>query len=163
MSEEVTPDLSKAERHEQLLQFPAFDETTAWELGNDIRARAEAAGAAVVIDIRRGNECLFFTAMPGTTPSNADWARRKRNLVNLLHMSSYRIGLLAAEGFDAMQAMALDPRDHAPHGGCFPIRIAGTGVVGSVAVSGLPSRDDHKIAVDSIAALLGIDLADSRF
>lgn len=163
MSEDVPTDITKAERHEQLLQFASFDEATAWELGSRMRARALADGQSVTIDIRRGNDCLFFSAMPGTTPANADWARRKRNLVNLLHMSSYRVGLLAASGSDAMAAMALDPRDHAPHGGCFPIRVVGTGVVGSVTVSGLPQRDDHQLAVDTIADVLGVDLGDSRF
>lgn len=163
MSDDATTDMTKAERHEQLLQFPAFDETTAWELGNRIRANAQAAGQSVAIDIRRGDACLFFSAMPGTTPSNADWARRKRNLVNLLHMSSYRASLLAEKGFDAIAAMGLDLRDHVAAGGCFPIFVAGTGVIGSVAVSGLPSRDDHRLAVDSIAEMLGVDLGDSRY
>ena len=31
--------------------------------------------------------------MPGATEVNADWARRKRNLVNLVHTSSYLVGL----------------------------------------------------------------------
>ncbi len=163
MDADVSMDMAKAEEHERLLVFAAFDEETAWELGNRIRAKAQAADQAVAIDIRRGDDVLFFSAMPGTAPANADWARRKRNLVNLLHMSSYRIGLLSAKGFDAVAAMGLDPRDHAPHGGCFPIRVAGTGVVGSVAVSGLPQREDHKLAVDAIAELLGLDLGDSRF
>lgn len=150
-----------AARHEELLVFPAFDEATAWDLGVRLRAAADRVGTGVAIDVRRGDDCVFFTAMPGTTPANADWARRKRNLVNRLHMSSYRIGQRMALGHDVMTDMALDPRDHAPHGGCFPIRVAGTGVVGTVTVSGLPQRDDHKLVVDVIAEMLGIDLRDS--
>jgi uncharacterized protein (UPF0303 family) len=47
-------------------------------------------------------------------------------------------------------------------GGCFPIRVAGTGVVGGITASGLPSREDHKLIVDTVAAFLDVDLGDSR-
>lgn len=154
-------DVAKVAEQERRLVFEAFDETTAWELGTRMRRRAEASGWAVAIDIRRGDDCLFFTAMPGTTPANADWARRKRNLVNMLQQSSYGIELAAPERGDVVAAMALDPRDHVAAGGCFPIRVAGIGVVGTVTVSGLPSRDDHRLVVDTIAGMLGIDLGDA--
>ena len=39
---------------------------------------------AVTAEVRRGKETLFFYAMPGTTPNNADWVRRKRNVVEAL-------------------------------------------------------------------------------
>ncbi len=163
MSTHQPGDAEKAEAHERLLQFPAFDEATAWDLGTRLRAAADARGVAVVIDIRRGHDCLFFTAMPGTAPDNADWARRKRNLVQLLNISSYRVGLQIAAGEDVLGLRGLDSRDHAPHGGCFPIRVRGTGLVGTVTVSGLPQREDHGLVVDVIAELLGVDLGDTRF
>ena len=163
MSDELNQDLKAAQKHEELLIFDAFDETTAWTIGQAIRVKAEALGASVAIDIRRGEDCLFFTAMPGTTPANADWARRKRNLVNLLQTSSYANGLLVRLGTINPEFMALPMRDYAWAGGCFPIRVAGTGVVGTITVSGLPQRDDHKIVVDVISSHLGIDLGDSAF
>jgi len=46
----------------------------------------------VTIEIRLARETVFFHAMRGTTPANADWARRKRNTVELLQRSSYAIG-----------------------------------------------------------------------
>ena len=161
MSDATKDDAAKAAEHELLLEFPHFNERTAWEIGSRIRANADAAGQAVTIDIRMGEACLFLSAMPGTNPSNADWARRKRNLVNLLHMASYRIEL--GPGAQVIETMALDPRDHAAAGGCFPVRVAGTGVIGTITVSGLPSRDDHKLVVDTVAEYLGIDLGDSAF
>lgn len=161
MSEATKDDAAKAAEHELLLEFPHFNERTAWEVGSRIRASADAAGQAVTIDIRMGDNCLFLSAMPGTNPSNADWARRKRNLVNLLHMASYRIEM--GWGAKVIEIMALDPRDHVAAGGCFPIRVAGSGVVGTITVSGLPSRDDHKLVVDTVAAYLGVDLGDSAY
>jgi len=163
MDDQVKNDAAKAAEHELLLEFESFNETTAWELGSRLRAAADAGGHAVFIDIWMGDRCVFRSAMRGTSPANADWARRKRNLVNLLHMSSYRIGLADAEGSNTLALLALDPRDHAPHGGCFPIRVMGTGVVGSVTVSGLAQREDHKLVVETIANYLGVDLGESRF
>jgi uncharacterized protein (UPF0303 family) len=156
-------DLNKALAQEQLLVFETFTEDTARELGLLIRDRAVPLGP-VIVDIRTtSNDPLFFVAMPGTTPANADWARRKRNLVNQLGMSSYALGAKERLGDKTLELMALDPRDHAAHGGCFPIRVRGAGMIATVTVSGLPQRDDHKLAVDCIAEYLGIDLGAAAF
>jgi uncharacterized protein (UPF0303 family) len=163
MDEDLNNDLVLARRHEELLVFPSFDESDAWQLGQSLRASAQQLGASVAIDIRRGDDCLFFTAMPGTTPANADWARRKRNLVNLLQSSSYVNGLLIRLGTVNPEFMALPTRDFAWAGGCFPIRVTGSGVVGTITVSGLPQREDHKLVVDTISDYLGVDLGDSAF
>lgn len=153
--------LAKVKQQEELLVFKSFDEHDAWKLGNQIRDRAEAAGQSVAIEIARGDAILFFTAMPGTTPSNHDWARRKRNLVNLLHQSSYNVSLQVALGTNVPALMGLDAREFAHHGGCFPIKVEGTGVVGTVTVSGLPQREDHKIVVEEISKYIGLDLGSS--
>ncbi len=156
-------DLAKAKRQEELLVFENFDETAARKLGNLVIERAAQFGA-VIVDIRTiANEPLFCAAMPGTTPANFDWARRKRNLVNLLHTSSYVLGIQERMGTSWVALMALDERDHAPHGGCFPIRVNGAGMVATVTVSGLPQREDHKLAVDCIAELLQVDLGENSF
>ncbi len=156
-------DLAKVAEHERLLQFESFDEATAWELGTRIRAAAVAASAAVFIEVRLGDHCVFCSALPGTTPDNADWARRKRNLVNLLQTSSYAIALEIAAGKDALAIRGLSVRDYAPAGGCFPVRVKNSGMVGTVTVSGLPMREDHQLVVDTIATMLEVDLGDSKF
>ena len=155
----MTSEIEKVAEQEQLLVFESFDETTAWQLGSVLRAKAQAAGQSVAIDIRLGDDCLFFTAMKGTTPENADWARRKRNLVNQLQRSSYALGLSRKNG----EAVPADDADHAAHGGCFPIRVAGIGFIGTATVSGLPQREDHILVVEGIAELLQIDLGESAF
>ena len=152
-------DLENAAQQEQLLVFESFDEATAWTLGQSLREMAELAGQSVTIDIRIGDDCLFFTAMNGTTPVNADWARRKRNLVNSFQRSSYALGLARANGDD----VPADDEDHAAHGGCFPIRVAGVGFIGTATVSGLPQREDHILVVKGLAKLLRVDLGESVF
>jgi len=162
-SEALHQDLARVAYHEANLVFGHFDEATAAKLGNLIIERAASFADPIIVDIRRGENPLFFAAMPGTTPANADWARRKRNLVNILEMSSFAVGLKAKLGTDLIAMMALDPRHHTPHGGCFPIRVQGAGMVATVTVSGLPQRDDHKLATDCIAEMLGVDLGENAF
>ncbi len=46
---------------------------------------------------------------------------------------------------------------YAAHGGSFPLRVgaAGTGVIGTVSVSGLPQEVDHAFLVEALEAFLG--------
>ena len=138
--------------------FAHFDAGTAWLLGCALRDAALARGVAVTIDIRRGEDILFFHAMDGTTPANADWARRKRNTVDLVRRSSYAVGLEGRlEGHTVLESMALPPRDYAWAGGCFPLQVRGAGHIGTVTVSGLPQREDHGMVVAALARLLDLD------
>ncbi|MFN0281981.1 MAG: heme-binding protein, partial [Kineosporiaceae bacterium] len=36
------------------------------------------------------------------------------------------------------------------HGGAFPVHVVGVGVVGTVAVSGLPQAEDHAFVVEQL-------------
>jgi uncharacterized protein (UPF0303 family) len=60
------------------------------------------------------------------------------------------------DGRSILDLMALDPRDHAAHGGAFPIVVRATGCVGVVTVSGLPQRADHDMVVEALAARCGV-------
>ncbi|TJW48227.1 MAG: hypothetical protein E5W83_03810, partial [Mesorhizobium sp.] len=51
----------------------------------------------------------------------------------------------------------LDIADYVLAGGGFPVTVKGAGVIGVVAVSGLPEREDHGVVVDALCAHLGID------
>lgn len=157
---DIEKDLAKIAQQEQCLRFGAFDEGTAWTLGSLLRTRAMARGAALVIEIRLARETVFFCAMPGSTPANADWARRKRNTVELLQRSSYATGLALLRDQTSLEArMGLATRDYASHGGSFPIFVTGVGCIGAVTVSGLPQRDDHAFVVQALAEMCGVPMA----
>jgi uncharacterized protein (UPF0303 family) len=137
------------------LRFESFDLGTAWELGTALRARAAAQGQSVLIEIRLGDRPVFLSAMPGTGPANADWARRKANTVALLERATYGVGQ-APDGAELLARMGLPARDYVAAGGGFPIRLASGICVGAVIVSGLPQREDHKLVVDVLAEMIGI-------
>lgn len=144
----IDRDLETIALQEKRLQFKYFDSELAWTLGKSLKAAAERRNAAVAIDIQVNGQPLFFFAMPGTTPNNSDWIRRKRNVVLRFHRSSYAIGLTYERDQTTLQAKTgADLRDFATHGGGFPILLAGTGCIGSITVSGLPQREDHMLIV----------------
>jgi uncharacterized protein (UPF0303 family) len=144
----IEQDLEKIALQEKHLQFEQFDSGVAWDIGARLKAAAEKRGVAVAIDIQLSGHSLFAYAMPGTTPDNLDWIRRKCNVVNRFQRSSYAIGLKLQRDQTTLQAkLGLDLKDYAPYGGCFPIILQGTGCVGTITVSGLPQRDDHMLVV----------------
>lgn len=153
-------DLAAIAAQERELCFSSFDEGAAWNLGNRVRELALARNFAVVIDVRRFGQPLFYCALPGTTPDNPDWVRRKSNLVARFHRSSYAIGLqLKQSETTLLQKYALPDADYAAHGGAFPIHVTGAGVIGVLTVSGVPQRSDHELAVEGLCAHLGRDYA----
>jgi uncharacterized protein (UPF0303 family) len=149
-------DITKIAHQEAALILPHFDHETAWRIGSRLREMALARRFAMVIDVRRGGEQLFYSALAGTAPNNADWARRKGNIVAHFHRSSYAMGLeMEQKGTSLEERYALPFREYAAHGGGFPLRVSSAGVVGSVTVSGLPQRDDHEFVVEALCLELG--------
>ncbi|MCB1380065.1 MAG: heme-degrading domain-containing protein [Alphaproteobacteria bacterium] len=154
-------DIARLALQEERLRFKQIDEADAWALGCQMRAAALARKMPFVIDIRVANRPLFTTALPGSTPENPEWVRRKINTVMRFHKSSYRVGLeYELRGVRLDQSRGVDPLDFAAAGGGFPIHVIGTGVVGTVTVSGVPQRDDHNFVVEMLCQFLTIPLAD---
>jgi uncharacterized protein (UPF0303 family) len=156
----IAEDLATIARQESDLLFPSFDYDTAWRLGLSLRELALSRKQAIVIDIRRfgqPHQPLFYTALGGT-PDNARWVQRKINVVARFHRSSYAIGLtLEQNNRTFSDRYNLPDADYAAHGGCFPIHVAGTGIIGSVTVSGLPQREDHNLVVEALCLELKKD------
>jgi uncharacterized protein (UPF0303 family) len=144
-------DIARIALQEQELQFTTFDEETAWRLGSQVRALAVARKLILVVDVRRFGHPLFYSALSGTTPDNVEWVRRKGNVVARFHRSSYGMKLeLEEKNSNLHDRYGLPIADYAGHGGSFPIRAVGAGVIGSITVSGLPDRADHQLAVEAL-------------
>jgi uncharacterized protein (UPF0303 family) len=159
----LSEDLERIARQERELQLPRLDAETAWDLGSRLRAMAAERKLAVVIDIRRFGQPLFYAAMDGTTPDNVEWVRRKSNVVARFHNSSYVAGIKEQmKGHSLIESQGLALADYATHGGSFPLAVAGAGVIGSVTVSGLPQRADHELVVEALCAVLGRSYADFK-
>lgn len=149
------PTLSELVDEQERLQLSQFDYDFAWRLGVKIRERATDARLPIAIEVRHGNDVVFASLLPGATVDNFHWARRKCAVVHRFHKSSLYMKLFAIEkGYDLNERFALPIMDFAPSGGALPLLLKGGLFVGSVAVSGLPDIEDHKLAAESIFDLL---------
>jgi uncharacterized protein (UPF0303 family) len=149
--------IASLEAQEEQLVFSRFSNEDAWRLGSAMVAAAIERALPVTIDIRRHGQQLFHVALPGTTAENDSWIERKVNVVDRFAASSYLVGRrLAVRGIALDEALGVEPRLFAAHGGAFPIRVMDVGVVGTVTVSGLPQADDHAFVTEMIGAFLSV-------
>ena len=138
-------------QEEQEFQFKRFNEEVAWQIGCQLVERAMNEKLPITIDITRGAHQLLHASLPGTSADNDEWVKRKVRLVYRFGHSSFYIGqLLKHKGKRIEEAYLISETDYAPHGGCFPVNVTGTGVVGTITVSGLPQEEDHKLVVQAI-------------
>jgi len=143
------PSLAELAAHEDELRFTRFDNDAAWELGTALVARAREQQLPVAVDIARNGHQLFHAALPGTSPDNDAWIRRKAAVVDRFGHSSLYVGQRSREAGTTFEAQfGLDPEWYAAHGGAFPILVRDVGPVGVVVVSGLPQVADHQLVVD---------------
>ncbi|MEU2558885.1 heme-degrading domain-containing protein [Streptomyces longispororuber] len=147
----AAPSVEELEEQERRLTLPRFTYDDAWALGCLLVELARERGAPVAVDIRRGGQQLFHAALPGSAPDNDAWIDRKRRVVERYGSSSYLVGSrFRAKGTTFEDSSRLDPDRYAAHGGSFPIRVEGAGVVGAVTVSGLPQVADHALVVEAL-------------
>jgi uncharacterized protein (UPF0303 family) len=153
----VADDIVRIAEQEKRLVFDKFDEATAFTIGSAVRERALKANLGIVVDIRTFDRPLFYAALPGSTGSNPDWARRKINVVKRFLKSTYRM-VLEQQRPDRTFKLGegIDISDYVLAGGGFPITVKGAGIIGVIAVSGLPEREDHGVVVDALCDHLGI-------
>ena len=141
------------EEHE--LQFVSFNESTAWQIGSQLVERAQNEGLPITVDITRGSHQLFHASLRGTSADNDEWIKRKVRLVYRFGHSSFYIGqLLKSKGKRLDEAYLITESEYAPYGGCFPIIVKNTGMVGTITISGLHQEEDHKLVVRAIREYL---------
>lgn len=147
--------LEELEAQESRLVFDRFDEETAWDLGVALRDAALSAGLPIAISIRRNGQRLFHAALPGASADNDGWLARKNAVVDRYGRSSLRVGeQFRVDGGSFDDDSRLDLSLFAAHGGAFPILVRGSGCIGTVAVSGLPELEDHRLVVEALEVLL---------
>jgi uncharacterized protein (UPF0303 family) len=147
--------LERLLQEEQELQFESFNESTAWQVGCQLVERAQKEGLPVTIDVTRGSHQLFHASLSGTSADNDEWVKRKVRLVYRFGHSSFYVGqLLKSKGKDLEEAYLIPESDYAPHGGCFPVLVRNSGMVGTITVSGLPQEEDHRLVVQAIREYL---------
>ncbi len=145
------PSVADLAAEEDELQFSSFTNDDAWHLGCALVAAAREQRAPVAVDVVRNGSQLFHAALPGATPDNDSWIRRKARVVRRFGHSSLAVRQASIErGTTFEEEFGLDPRRYAAHGGAFPVLVRSVGPVGVVTVSGLPQLDDHRMVVAAL-------------
>ena len=146
--------LAQCEREEERLQFTSFSRADALALGLRLVEDAKAFPDPVAVEITVNGLVVFRYFPDGARLDSELWLARKRRSVELMDMSSLHfLAWLEANG-ETLESRKLPADDYAAGGGGFPIRVRGTGMIGSVCVSGLPDhRDYHRLVTGALAAL----------
>jgi uncharacterized protein (UPF0303 family) len=147
------PALEDVEAQERRLVLTRADLGALYALGRRMADTALERQLPLLIQVRLGERVVFAAALPGSTALNAQWAERKSRLAARFEQSSLRVRLAhERNGEDVHARHALPVETFAAHGGAFPIRVEGAGVIGTVVVSGLPQLEDHAFVVEMLEA-----------
>lgn len=147
------PKLEGLVQREKDLVLARFNPDDAWWLGCFLRDAAQRSQAPIAIEISVGPTLLFSTLLPGATADNLGWIKRKVAIAWRYQLSSYAMNQKFAAGENMFERFGLDHATYAAAGGAVPIRLAGVGMVGVAAVSGLPQLDDHNLVLGALDAL----------
>lgn len=136
---------------EEKFQFERFSRRDALNIGLKLIENAEKQAQPVAVEITVNGLVVFRYFMEGSRPESELWLARKRNAVDLMEMSSLRFFAELEDAGETFADRKLDPNEYAAGGG-FPIRLRGTGVIGSICVSGYPDHvDDHQLIINTLA------------
>lgn len=142
----------KSEQQELIL--PYFNESVAWRIGCYIQARAEADNLPIAIEVSKAGHRIFYCAMLGSNPDNAEWIRKKRNVVERFHTSSLLMTYIAEQsGRPLLEKFNLPACDYVASGGGVAVMVENCGCIGAVMVSGLTQYEDHDLGVEAIRAV----------
>lgn len=140
--------LTELQEQEDLLQFTRFTHQDSYDLGQALVEAARRIAAPVAIDITRSGQQLFHASLAGATADNDSWILRKGRVVTRFGHSSLYMGQLCRDkGTTFQDKFGLPLARFAAHGGAFPLTIKDVGVIGVIAVSGLPQVQDHRLVV----------------
>jgi uncharacterized protein (UPF0303 family) len=152
----VQSDLEIIAEQERQLVFTRFDEDVAFAIGAHVREAGRALGKGIAVGVTLWDRTMFYGVTAGATSANRAWVERKSNTVRLQLKSTYRLVLERGDKPRLFEEnWALDPAVYVIAGGAFPIVMAGIGIVGAVATSGLTERDDHELSRRAIAVAIG--------
>lgn len=145
---------------EHQLELEYFNQDVAWLLGSCIKTLAEKKGASISIEVFGFGQTLFQYCMMGSSADQLDWIRRKRNSVLCYGKSTYYLSLYNEGKKRVFETQPhIDPNEYCAHGGSFPIRIKGSGLVGAVTASGLASLEDHELVTQALHKVLNSQIA----
>lgn len=140
---------------EKSLVFDSFSRANAATLGALLDEEAKKTGYPVAFEIVINGLVVFRYFQDGCPAESNHWLMRKRRVIESQQMSSLRFGKLLELRGQTLEDNLMNPQEYAPGGGGMPIILRGTGVIGSVCVSGCPDHlRDQDIVSKAMLRLL---------
>lgn len=134
---------------EDELVFQSFSRADAAALGTMLDEEGRASGFPISIEITINGLVVYRYFQDNCPPDSTNWLARKRRVIDEQGMGSLRFGMMLEENGETLEDHKIDSMTYAPGGGGMPIRISGTGIIGSVCVSGCP---DHLLDQDIVTS-----------
>ncbi|MFB7142594.1 heme-degrading domain-containing protein [Gottfriedia sp. NPDC056225] len=160
MDKNIQTKLEEVRKQEENLIFKSFSNKDALEIGLSIIEAAKGLEKPIAINIVKNGQTVFHYAMDHTAPDQDIWIKRKSNVVLRHHCSSYYMRLYnEMKNRSYYDFYSASPFEFATHGGAFPIKIEGSGVIGVITVSGLAQEDDHNLIVEALTKFLNRTIA----
>ncbi len=138
--------------NEEIPTFDRFDHDDAWRLGCMVADACRAESLTVTISIRLGEQRVFHVGLPGSSADLDRWVERKANIVSHFGESSMAVSEKFVRDGDLTgfwTAFGLSPKRYFPSGGALPLLVGGA-LAGVVALSGVDSTTEHRIALTAM-------------
>jgi uncharacterized protein (UPF0303 family) len=148
----MTDDIVGIERLESELVFRDFDQSTAYDLGQAAVRAIRANGTPMAVQIVLADHVVFKAAIGGVDKDTDAWLAGKAAAAILFESATLRVRL--RKDADPSIVEGIDEDVYRTHGGSFPIRVHGRGIVGTITVSGAPDTVDHAVAVTALSELI---------
>jgi uncharacterized protein (UPF0303 family) len=149
----MTDEIAALEALEAELVFETFDLNDAWRLGSAAAEIILENGYSLSVQIVIAGRTVFKAAFNGVSQDTEPWLVGKAAAALLFESSTMRVRL--RKDADPSVIEGLDEDLYRTHGGSVPIRVVGTGIVGTITVSGEPDVVDHAVAIEALSRTLG--------
>ena len=149
----MTDEIAALEALETKLVFASFDLNDAWRLGSAAVEIILEKGYSLSVQIVLAGRTVFKAALNGVSQDTEAWLVGKAAAALLFESSSMRVRL--RKDADPSVIDGIDQDLYRTHGGSVPIRVTGTGIVGTITVSGEPDVVDHAVAMEALRRVCG--------
>ncbi len=148
--------MRRIKEQERLLRFHTVSLSDLRKIGEMVAESISSKGATAYVMIRVNGLEVFALSLEGSSANNRGWALRKANIAELNALSSMHVAL-DNKGRRTLEDIGLSPFEYTFAGGAFPILLSSGLCIGSIAVSGMPSEEDHQSICSALSEFLGIE------
>lgn len=143
------------EEQEKILVFEKFTNKDALKLGLILSEVTKETPAPLSMRVFVEDVIAFQYTMEGDSEKRFGWTFRKYNLIKKTGHSSMH-GKVRALYLNELQDLYEDKDTYGFGCGGFPIIVKDKGIIGAVAVSGLPDPKDHAYVIEALEKMLNV-------